>query len=678
MKKTILFTLIQFLLFYTFAQKNNKIVEDSAVMKLYEVVIIAQKINQKNILIPYSVNFVTHKEITNFQNRTTPEALMQMNGVFVQKTNHGGGSPFLRGLTGNQLLFLVDGIRLNNATFRFGPNQYLNTIDVYTINKIEVAKSTGSVQYGTDAMGGVINVITTNPGFSELKNTFKSKIISKYTSGNMEKTVRAEAGISQKKFALIAGITKRNFGDLIGGDTTQKQIPTGYNEWCFDVKAKFLLNKNIQLTFANQFLQQNNVPIYHKLKLENFKLNEISLQQRSLTYVRLQSKTNSKLFKEIENTLSFQQTNENRTNQKNGSTTLRNENDAVKTFGFITNILSEINSNWKVNSGLEVYKDNVKSKIIDVNTQTNISNLKRGLYPNKATMANYSIYTLHQYNYANWILDFGLRYNTFAIKIADTSIGNIVIKPNALVTNAALLYRISKKNSIYASYSSGFRAPNIDDLGTLGIVDFRYELPSKNLAPEKAKQIEIGYKLQTPKISFTNALYYMHITNLITRVKTVGQVISGYPVYTKENTEVAYIKGIESEIDYKLTKHIVLKSAASYTYGQNLTKNEPLRRIPPFNGKFSGQYNLGKWFVCSELQFASLQSRLAQGDKDDNRIPIGGTPRWNIINFYGGFKTNIIETNINLQNITNKDYRTHGSGINGMGRSVSISIILKL
>ena len=66
------------------------------------------------------------------QFRTTPESLVGTTGVFIQKTNHGGGSPFIRGLTGNQTLILIDGIRVNNSTFRYGPNQYFNTIDDHT------------------------------------------------------------------------------------------------------------------------------------------------------------------------------------------------------------------------------------------------------------------------------------------------------------------------------------------------------------------------------------------------------------------------------------------------------------------------------------------------------------------------------------------------------------------
>jgi outer membrane cobalamin receptor len=112
--------------------------EDSSTKKLLEVVVTAQRQKQPKLLVPFSVSTMDKTQIQQYQYRTTPEAMMAINGVFVQKTNHGGGSPFLRGVTGNQILILIDGIRLNNATFRYGPNQYLNTVDAYSIAKIEV------------------------------------------------------------------------------------------------------------------------------------------------------------------------------------------------------------------------------------------------------------------------------------------------------------------------------------------------------------------------------------------------------------------------------------------------------------------------------------------------------------------------------------------------------------
>jgi hemoglobin/transferrin/lactoferrin receptor protein len=677
--KKYLFTASLLLSYYfVVAQQSNIETKDTSTLKLDEVVVTAQRQQQKKLLVPFSVNNLNRKELDNCQFRTAPEAMMVVNGVFVQKTNHGGGSPFVRGVTGNQILILVDGIRLNNATFRYGPNQYLNTVDAYTINKIEVVKGTGSVQYGTDAIGGVINLITATPQFSVAKTSFKAKAIAKYMTGDMEKTIRGEAMYSSKKFAFTTGISKRNFGDIIGGKATGKQSPSGYNERALDVKAKLLLKKNIQLTVASQFLQQQHVPVYHKVLLENFSLNEMDLQQRLLTYARVNVQGKSLLLKETEITFSFQQGIEGRSSLKNGSTALRKEKDKTATTGITADILSVINKRWTANSGIEIYTDKVNSTRQDINIQTAVADTKRALYPDNSTYGNYSLYSLHHLRLGNWIADAGLRFNTFKINITDTTLGSIKITPSALVTNAALLYSISKQQTVYVSFCGGYRAPNIDDLGTLGIVDFRYEVPIANLRPEKSQHTEIGYKFQSEKLSASFAVYYMHLSNLITRIKAGNQIINGYSVYKKENTEAAFIKGMETEFNAEVTQHVYFSTGISYTYGQNLSKQEPLRRIPPFNGRLTGTYKNKKWFTAAEFQFASKQNRLAQGDKDDNRIGINGTAGWQVINIYAGYTLPPIILNIGLQNLLNKDYRTHGSGINGVGRSGWMALTIKI
>jgi hypothetical protein len=113
---------------------------------------------------------------------------------------------------------------------------------------------------------------------------------------------------------------------------------------------------------------------------------------------------------------------------------------------------------------------------------------------------------------------------------------------------------------------------------------------------------------------------------------------------------------------------------ASYTFGQNTSRNEPMRRIPPFNGRFLLKYHNANLHMYLENLFAKSQNRLAQGDKDDNRIPTGGTPGFNLINFYGGYQFKSLKIETGLRNIFNIDYRLHGSGINGMGRNIFISL----
>jgi outer membrane cobalamin receptor len=99
---------------------------------------------------------VSRSEIERRQPRSAPDALRYESGVFVQQSAHGQGSAFIRGLTGQQTLLLFDGIRVNNSTYRQGPNQYFFTIDSRTIDSIEILRGGGSTRYGSDALGGVI------------------------------------------------------------------------------------------------------------------------------------------------------------------------------------------------------------------------------------------------------------------------------------------------------------------------------------------------------------------------------------------------------------------------------------------------------------------------------------------------------------------------------------------
>jgi hemoglobin/transferrin/lactoferrin receptor protein len=648
--------------------------DSSETKQLGEVFVTAQRSKQAELKIPCAVKRLGQQQLQDFVPRTTPEALQGMNGVFVQKTNHGGGSAFVRGLTGNQTLMLIDGIRLNNSTYRYGPNQYLNTIDPFLIEHIEVAKGTGSVQYGSDAMGGVIQLFSKEPVFAETKPVFSGGAQLKYMSADMEKTARAQLSYADKRFAISAGLTLRDFGDLIGGDTTGKQSPSGYKEYAWFTKAKMLLSNSITLTLSHQQLRQDHVPVYHKVKLENFLVNEFDLQQHQLQYARLEMKTTSAWANKISFIASHQQTNEGRTSRKNGSSTLRNEKDRVNTKGLTADIASSFTNSWTANSGVEFYFDKVRSKTIDNNLQTNTAVEKRGLYPDESQYGNYSIYTLHHINYKRLSVDAGLRYNGFSIRLEDTSLGKVKVNPSAFVYNAAVSYGIARNHFIYSHYSTGYRAPNVDDMGTLGIVDFRYELPTADLKPEQSKTIEIGYKFQTRTLKADVAFYHMQLTNLITRVKVDGEFINGYQVYRKENTERAYIDGVEAELIWEPVKKFVLQANGAYAYGQNKTKKEPLRRVPPFNGRLSATYQWKGWFSSAEMLYASEQDRLAQGDKDDNRIPKGGTPGWEVINIYAGYQWKDVQLNACLQNLFNEDYRTHGSGINAVGRSVWLSL----
>lgn len=650
---------------------------DSGFKTLETITVISRNIKSNDSITPYSLTSIRGDAISFNKYRTTSEALMGSSGVFIQKTNHGGGSAFIRGLTGNETLILIDGIRFNNSTFRYGPNQYLNTIDVFSIDKIEVAKGIGSVEHGSDAIGGVINLLTKEAQFSNIKRlNFNSEI--RIISAGMEQSNRSEIYYSDKKITINGGLSLRNFGDLVGGNGVGIQSPSGYQEKSYDVKIKIKPSESSSLLFASQLLNQIDVPIYHKIVLENYKTNQVDLQEREMQYLRYKKLFKNIFFSELIVTTSYQKAIEQRSNQKNNSVTYRKEADTVKTAGFSAEVISKPYFNWNINTGFDYYQDKVNSIANEMNPAWNSIVSKRGLYPNGAINKNSSLFQIHRIKLKRFELETGIRYNFLSIQIKDEILGNVNIKPSALVANFGINYSFKNNHQLYSSVSSGYRAPNIDDLGTLGIVDFRYELPTSNLKPEKSIHTEFGYKFMDKRWGLNISAFYMSLKDIITRVKSAGQIIDGYTVYTKQNIESAYIKGAEVSINYTMNSHIQIHSNATYTYGQNLTKQEPMRRIPPLFGQTDIMWSKGSCEIKFAYQFAGKQDRLSQGDKDDNRIGKLGTPEWNVFNLMTGFNYKKIKLNLGMLNIFNEKYKTHGSGIYGMGQSFYLSTKLSL
>ena len=650
-------------------------VEDTAMPQdtIRTLLVTATRMPKARLNTPQAIGAVYESDWSVKHARTAPEALQYAPGVFVQKTNHGGGSPILRGLTGNQTLQLIDGVRLSNATFRFGPNQYFNTIDAFGLDRIEVLRGGGSVQYGTDALGGTIQAFTPTLLFGEAPS-WNGQVLGRFASQDMEKSTRGTVGFSGQKIAFRAGLTFRDFGNLVGGDTTGTQSPSGYTENDYDLKGSWQITPALRLTAMSQRVQQLDVPVYHKVQLENFGLNEMALQERALHYARLEGEGKRPQLSHWLVQGSWQNTVEERRAAKNNSTKQTDETDKVRSIGAVAQAESRWTSRWSSVTGVEYYHDLVNSSRTAIDFSTNTTTEQRGLYPDGATMGSVGVFTLHEYQWTNWQVTAGLRYNHFSIQVDDENAGEVELNPQALVWNASGLWRFMPQHALFAGVQTGFRAPNIDDLGTLGIVDFRYEQPNYELEPEQSLQMQVGYKHHSTNLHWEAYWYQNNLAQLISRVLVPGDSISGYPVYQKENVEKALIQGLEADWRWRFHKLFTVDGALTYTYGQNRTRTEPLRRIPPMFGRVGVGFQPKQWNTSAELCWAGEQDRLAAGDKSDNRIPKGGTPGWWVVNVHAAYMWKMISLRVSGLNLFNEDYRTHGSGVNAVGRSVWVTV----
>jgi outer membrane receptor protein involved in Fe transport len=626
---------------------------------------------------PEAIKAVENAQAEKYQMRSTPEALQLTAGVFVQKTNHGGGSPIIRGLTGNQTLLLIDGIRLNNAIYRYGPNQYLNTVDILSAEKLEVLRGSGSVQYGSDALGGTVQIFTRDLVTAD-KPLWNGTLLTRVASHGMEQSLHGDLSFSTGKAAFMGGVTARNFGDIVGGDTTGIQSPTGYQELDFEITGKVKLSKSGELSMVFQNVHQYEVPVYHKAELENYALYMMDPQLRQLGYLRLNKQLDAGILKSAKFTTSFQNTEEGRKSMKNGSDILRYENDKVRSLSFQAEAFTEGRHIWSASSGFEIYNDLVRSSLTDSNIKSGTETEGRGLYPDGSTMTSIAAYSLNTFSLPGWVLSAGARFNTFVINVEDETIGTTKLTPSSLVGNLSVLRKLTPRSNLFISANTGFRAPNIDDLGSLGIVDFRYEIPNYDLKPENSFQLQAGYKYQGSRVAGEVYFYRNELYNLIIRTAVPGDTIEGYPVYIKENVERAYIQGVETNIGLELNKSWQVNGSLTYTYGQNITKDEPMRRIPPLFCRMALEYSHKSWWGSLVWLAASKQDRLASGDKSDNRIPDGGTPGWNILNINAGYIMKHINVDFSIENLLNKDYRYHGSGINGYGRFALLTLSLKV
>jgi len=625
---------------------------------------------------PYRTIVKTNTHSVGGNTRTVPEMLSYETGVMVQKTNHGGGSPSLRGLHGNQTLMMVDGIRLNNSIFRYGPNQYLNTVDAFAVDQLDVLFGSGSIQYGSDAMGGVIAAKFHEPEFVKC-NQWVPKVFFRTTTGNQEYSMRSSVDRCFGQNAITAGITMRQFGDVLAGGDWKYQRPSGYKE--FDVDLKFVHKDKLgKWVAAHQSNNQFDVPIFHRVALENYKFYNTTLQARTLTYLKRSLVFSGKLFDEIELMAGRQNQHEHREFQKNNSNLLRTERDSVNTYFFTTKFYGKLHNRWQWVLGTDFYFDKVNSARTDADVALGTLKQIRGLYPNGSTQMQNSAFGYITKTGDRGLVRLGGRYNYTQITLQTLETGNVQYQKGAFVADGAGSLKVTKKLHLYGNVGTGFRSPNIDDMGTLGIVDFRFETPQYGLLPEYSFNKELGLKYKSAKSQFNVCVFHNAMSGLISRIKAGTDSMQGYPVYQKQNVGSSLIYGAELDWNHEFGGHWVFGGGGSLIVGDNITGNEPMRRIPPAMCNAVLRYKLnGSVSFSINIIGARAQLRLAKGDIQDNRIGPAGTPGY----FTGDLRCEMnfkrATVDIAILNLRNQRYKTHGSGIYSMGRAVQLLIGIK-
>lgn len=628
--------------------------------------------------LPRTISVVDAATLAERSPRSTPEALADAAGVLLQKTNHGSGSPYLRGLVGNQVLVLVDGVRLNNSTYRYGPNQYLATIDPGTLERIEVVRGSGSVLYGSDAIGGVINLVTRQPHLSDGPLRLSGGVSGKLMSSGMERSGRIEAEAASSRIAVRGGLSLRDFGDLVAGGKLGVESPSGYGEVAGDVSALLRVGRASLLSLAYQQLRQSDVPRFDQVAQRGFSRYAFAPQVRQMFSADWRLFPTAGPVARLEANLSRQRTRERRERQARGSAMLIEEQDTVGVWGASLDVQLRPVAGWTLLAGADGTWDSIGSWRRDHDQASGRSVAKRGLYPDGASASSAAAFLTASWSRRRLHLDLGGRFSRYAVSARDAGFGDIDLAPSATVGSAAGRYELTRHVDVIASVAQAFRAPNVDDVSTLGAFDYGVEVPSPDLVPERAVTLEGGVRVRARRVAVSAVAFRTSLRDLIDRVPAtyLGQPeFEGQRVYRKTNVARADVHGVEIEAEWHLVPSLRASGHLSYTHGHQPVTDQPMRRIPPLNGLLSLRWDgRSQTWLEGRVRMAAAQRRLAPGDLSDHRIPPGGTPGWRVLGVQGGRRlASRLHLSVGIENLLNEAYRVHGSGIDGYGRSAWVA-----
>ena len=647
--------------------------------------------------------------------RTLPIALEELPGLMVQKTSSAQGAPSIRGFTGFRTLLLIDGIRLNHSAFREGPNQYWGTVDPLSLSRLELVKGPASVLYGSDAVGGTVNALSLTPAFSAPPSatsasapppsaaTATAQLTHRYASADDSHVTRLTAsGRLHDRLAAQLGLSLKNYHDLRAGRGTGSQPRTGYAESGLDASLAYRIGPHARLTaLAQDFTQadawRTHSTVFGSTWLGTRPGNDLrrSLDQsRRLFAVQLHADHLATPVDELHFSVSHQHHGEDQFRLRQDR---RREDTGftVATLGTFVQAQSPSPFGRWIYGG-EFYRDRVDSTSVRFRADGSLNAIDiQGPVADDATYDLAGAYLENRLPRLGPVdLILGARYNYAAAdarRVRDPRSGAVTRVSadwHSLLASLRGVVRLDRtgRHNLFAGLSESFRAPNLSDLTRFDIAEGgQIETPAPGLEPERFVTAEAGWRTRHPRWSATVAAFHTVIRNQIIRTPT-GATVDGLAEVTKRNSGAGYVHGLELAASTRLNAAWTLSGALTWMRGEldyfpsaqsALLLRAPLSRVMPLTGHLTLRWDAptARTWVEFAASAAGRQDRLAPGDRvDTERIPTAGTPGYLVGKLRSGWRaTPALTFTAALENLTDTDYRIHGSGLNEPGRNLLLS-----
>ena len=702
-------------------------------MSMGEMVVSANRWAQDSREIPVSVERVTPDEIRLQNPQTAADLLGVSNEVFIQKSQMGGGSPMIRGFATNRVLLVVDGVRMNNAIFRGGNLQNVISLDANAIENTEVVFGPGSVTYGSDAIGGVMSFNTLSPKLSvDGEPRVEGNVLTRISSANWGKTGHVDLNVGYDRWGSVTSFTYSDYEDMrMGSDGPSEykreefvrrvngqdmvldnerpniQQPTGYSQFNLMQKFRYRPNKDWDLKLGVHYSTTTDLPRYDRLtEKENgqFRTAEwyYGPQQWLMVNGNATYYSDSKLFDELKTTVAYQDYEESRNDRDFRDPNLRNREEHVRAYSMNFDFEKQLTEQSTLFYGIEGLVNKVYSDAFVRNINTGSRSSTSSRYPDNSTWQSYAAFVNYKNNLSDmWTVTGGVRYNqyiidaTFTDRLQNFPFEEAELNRGALTGSIGTVFRPTDSWQINGHISTGFRAPNIDDIGKI----FDSEpgsvvVPNPNLEPEYAYNFELGaQKVFGEKLKVDIAAFYTILDNAMARRDFAlnGQDSVMYDgtlsqVQAIQNVSSATVRGLQASIEYQVSPSLNLSSHLSIQEGEEESEDgpdEPLRHVAPTFGSTHITYEPGNLTVdvYADYNGEIANDDLAPSERGkphlyaQNSAGNPYSPSWYTLNLKSSYQVSEqITLNFGVENITNQRYRPYSSGISAPGRNVIFGI----
>ncbi|MGH7596850.1 MAG: TonB-dependent receptor, partial [bacterium] len=474
-----------------------------ASIPLNGVIVSAVRWAQPEREVPGKITSIRAAE-ANLQNPQTAADLLGASGeILIQKSQLGGGSPMIRGFATNRVLIAVDGVRMNTAIFRGGNLQNVIALDPFATENTEVVFGPGSVIYGSDAIGGVMGFHTLAPRFSTNGEPLvRGAATARNSSASFEKTGHANLNVGLQKWAFLTSVTysdfddlqmgsngpdeylRREFQDRINGQDVaitnpdpEEQTESSYSQFNLMQKIRFEPNAAWNFSYGFHYSASTDVPRYDRLiEYRRGQLRSAEWyygpQKWLMNALALQHARDSGWCDNARLTLAYQRFEESRHDRNFGDTLLNHRTEIVNAYSANLDFDKSWREKHRLFFGAEVVLNRVGSIASGENIETGEAGPISTRYPDGSTWNSYAAYLSYRFNASRKvILQSGLRYNLatldakFDSRFFPFPFTSASLNTGALTGSAGVVYNPDESWNLSVNFSTGFRTPNIDDVG---------------------------------------------------------------------------------------------------------------------------------------------------------------------------------------------------------------------